>query len=109
MRLVAARTFLDVSTGQILTLDGVELYRVPYVQVPNAEACPPIVLPKRIRQRVIRYYDPATWKPRGDWGYGRYTHWTRKTTRPFRMWPEVWDQISAKTQHLAIPEWREEV
>jgi hypothetical protein len=59
--------------------------------------------------RAIRYYDPATWKPGGNWGNGRYIKWSKKTTRPFEMWPEVWYGISKNEQHLAIREWREEV
>jgi hypothetical protein len=41
MRLVLARTFLDVAPGHILEIDEVERYRAPYVQVEDAEACPP--------------------------------------------------------------------
>jgi hypothetical protein len=54
----------------------------------DAEPYTPIMLPKQIRSRVIHYYDPATWKPKGNWGNGRYIRWTKKTTRPFEMWPE---------------------
>jgi hypothetical protein len=109
MALVAARTFVDMSAGQVFTLAGVEQYRVPYAHVPNAEACPPIVVAKRIRLRMIHYYDPATWELKGNWGNIRYIYWTRKTTRPFEMLPEVSDKISPKNQHLATHAWREKV
>jgi hypothetical protein len=36
LALVAARTFVDMITGQILTLDGIEQYWVPYVLAPDA-------------------------------------------------------------------------
>jgi hypothetical protein len=85
-------------------VDGAEQYRVLYARVPDAEACAPIVLPGRIRLRVIRYYDPATWKPGGNWGDGRCIKWTKKTTRPFEMWPELWCGISKKDQQLAMKE-----
>jgi hypothetical protein len=109
MALAVARTFLDMSTGQILTINRVEQYHVPYVQVPDVEACAPILLPERIRLRIIHYYDPATWGPKGNWGDGRYIEWTKKTIRPLEMWPEVWAGISDKRQHLAIQRWREDV
>jgi hypothetical protein len=102
MALVVARTFLDMTTGQILTINGVEHYRVPYVQVPDAEACTPILLPERIRLRIIHYYDSTEWKPKGNWGNGRYIKWIRKITRPFAMWPEVWNHVGDIRQHLAI-------
>jgi hypothetical protein len=101
MALVAARTYIEMCAGQVHMLNGVEQYRIPYVQVPNAEACTPIILPKRIRVRVIRYSDPARWRPKGNWGNGRRIHWTRKTKRPFGMWPKVWDRISDKVKHFA--------
>jgi hypothetical protein len=71
MKAVVARTFLDVSTGRILEIYGVEQYRVPYVEVAGAEACPPIPHPTRAKLRVVHYYDPATWKPTGNWGNQR--------------------------------------
>jgi hypothetical protein len=109
MALVVARTFVDMSTGQILTLDGIEQYWVPYAHAPDAEPCALIIPPDRIRLRVIHYYDPATWKPDGNWGNGRYVGWTKTTTRPFEMWPEVWGDIGPKVERLAIGEWCEEV
>jgi hypothetical protein len=65
VELFVARTFLDVTTGLIIRINGAEQYRVPYVQVPDAVACAPIALPRRIRLRVVHYYDSNTWGPVG--------------------------------------------
>jgi hypothetical protein len=37
IELVVARTFLDVTNGMIVSIGGRKQYRVPYVQVPDAE------------------------------------------------------------------------
>jgi hypothetical protein len=87
MALVVARTFLDVTNGMIVSIGGCEQNRVPYVQVPDAEACAPPVLPQRIRIRVVHCSHPDTWRPADSWGDGRFIQWARKTTRPYEMLP----------------------
>jgi hypothetical protein len=98
MNLVVARTFLDMATGRILETDEAEQYRAPYVQVEDAEACPPIPFPQRTKLHIVHYYDPATWKPRGNWANGRWITWTKKTTRLFKLnYGSQWDLSDSST------------
>jgi hypothetical protein len=109
MNLVVARTLFDMATGRICEIDNKELYRAAYAQVEDAEACEPIPLPARAKLRVVHYYDPATWEPRGTWANGRWVDWTKKTTRPMEIWPELWNTTGTVAQQQAIVEWRKEV
>jgi hypothetical protein len=104
MNLVAARTFLDMAIGRICEIDNKELCWAAYTQVENAEACEPIPLPGRAKLRVVHYYDPTTWKPRGNWADGRWVDWTKKTTRPMEIWPDLWNTTAPPAQHVAIIE-----
>jgi hypothetical protein len=80
-----------------------------YTQVEDAEACEPIPLPARAKLRVVHYYDLAKWKPRGNWANGRWVNWTKKTTRPMDIWPELWNTTGTVAQQQASIEWRKEV
>ena len=63
---------------------------------------------KMVDLRTIHYFDPKTWTMRGNWSSGRYITWTRKTTRPFEMWPEAWDseKIGLAQKQIAIADWK---
>jgi hypothetical protein len=104
MNLAVARTFLDMAAGRILEIDEEEQYCATYVQVKEAEACPPIPFPQRAKLHGAHYYDPTTWKPRGNWANGRWIIWTEKTTRPFELWPELWQSVGPVGQQQAIVE-----
>jgi hypothetical protein len=109
MNLVAAGTFLYMATGRICEVDNEELSQATCAQVENAEACEPIPLPVRIKLRVVHYYDPTKWKPRGNWANGRWVDWTKKTTRPMEIWPELWNTTAPAAQQQVAVEWRKEV
>jgi hypothetical protein len=113
MGLVTAISYIDLSNGEVITVKGVEQYRIPYVPVRNADGTVvpglAITLPNTVEVRVIHYFDPTTWRAHGNWSAGRHIQWTKPTTRPFEMWPKVWDGVSLPAERIAIAEWREEV
>jgi hypothetical protein len=94
---VAARTFLDLATGHGTHCE----YRRRGVVSRDIRT-------GGTKSRAEHYYDPATWRPRGNWANGR-VNWTRKTTRPFEIWPELRTGTGPVAQQLAIVEWRQEV
>jgi hypothetical protein len=70
----------------------------------------PIKIPKVGDVRTIHYFDPATWRAYGNWSSGRYIRWTKPTTRPFEMRPEVWNcDVMLPAKRIAIAQWKEEV
>jgi hypothetical protein len=114
MELVAAISYIDMSNGEVVTVRGVEQYRIPYVPDRDADGvivpCLPITLPNIVEVWVLHYFDPATWRAYGNWSAGRYIQWAKPTTRPFEMRPEVWNShVSLPAKRIAIAEWKEEV
>jgi hypothetical protein len=89
-------------------MNGIEQFRIPYKPELNADGSivpsADIKMNRVVDLRIIHYFDPMTWKMRGDWSSGRYIHWTKKTTRPFEMWPEAWnaDGASLEQKHISI-------
>jgi hypothetical protein len=50
---------------------------------------------------------PCNLEGEGDWSSGRYIHWTKKTTRPFELWPEAWnDNNKLEAKNIAIADWK---
>jgi hypothetical protein len=93
-------------------VNGVEQFRIPYKPELNADGSivpsADINVNRVVDLRTIHYFDPMTWKMRGDWSSGRYTHRTKKTMRPFEMWPEAWnaDGVSLEQKNIAVADWK---
>jgi hypothetical protein len=112
MDLVVAISYLDKLSGEFITMNGIEQFRIPYKPEFNADGT--IVPSADIKMnrvadlRTIQYFGPITWTMRGNWSSGRYTHWTKKTTRPFEMWPEAWnaDGVSLEQKQISITDWK---
>jgi hypothetical protein len=106
---IVARTFFDMSTGELLVLGGVGQYRVPCAfvddRVDKSKPLSPIDLGQRILLRTIHYCDPMTWRPKGGWAQGRYVLHTKPTTRPTETWPELWSPLTRNQKRASISEW----
>ena len=61
MGLVTAISYIDLSHGDVITVRGVEQYRVLYVPVRDAAGTVvpgfPITLPNTVDVRVVHYFD----------------------------------------------------
>jgi hypothetical protein len=112
MDVVVAISFLDKLSGEFITMNGIEQFRIPYKPelntdgtiVPSAD----IKMNRVVDLRTIHYFGPITWAMRGNWSSGRYIHWTKKTTRPFEKWPEAWnaDGVSLEQRQISIADWK---
>jgi hypothetical protein len=112
MDLVVAISYLDKLSREFITVNGVEQFRIPYKPELNADgSIVPSTDIKMIRVvdlRAIHYFDPMTWEMRGNWSSGRYIHWTKKTMRPFEMFPEAWnaDGVTLEQKNIAVADWQ---
>jgi hypothetical protein len=111
---VVAISYVDETDGEFITVKGVEHFRTPYVPELDADGAivpiTPINVRKKVDLRTIHYFYPAMRKASGNWSSGRYNRWTKPTTRPFEMWPEVWNSNnSLQAKAIAIAQWKEEV
>jgi hypothetical protein len=108
MDLVVAISYLDKLSGKFITMGGIEQFRIPYKPELNADGTivpsADIKMNRVVDLRTIHYFDPMTWAMRENWSSGRYLHWTRKTTRPFEIWPEAWnaDGVSLEQKQTSI-------
>jgi hypothetical protein len=108
MDLVVAISCLDKLSGEFITMNGIEHFRIPCKPELNADGTivpsADIKMNRVMDLRTIHYFDPITWTMRGNWSSGRYIHWTKKTTRPFEMWPEAWnaDGVSLEQKQISI-------
>ena len=112
MELVVAISYLDKLSGEFITMNGIEQFRIPYKAELNHDGTivpsETINMNKMVDLRTIHYFDPKTWTMKGNWSSGRYITWTRKTTRPFEMWPEAWnsEKIGLAQKQIAIADWK---
>jgi hypothetical protein len=114
MDAVVAISYLDKTSGEFITVNKVEQFRIPYTPELDADGSivpsTPINMRKIVELRTVHYFDPTSWKASGNWSSGRYIHWTKPTTRPFEMWPEVWNSNNSMlAKAIAIAQWRETV
>jgi hypothetical protein len=95
MELVVAISYFDKLSGEFITMNGIEQFRIPYKAELNDDGTivpsETINMNKMVDLRTAHYFDFKTWTMRRNWSSGRYITWTRKTTRPFQMWPEAWN------------------
>jgi hypothetical protein len=112
MDLVVAISYLDKLSGEFITANRVEQLRIPYKPELNADGSivpsTDIKMNRVVDLRAIHYFDPMSWKMRGNWSSGRYMHWTKKTMRPFEMWPEAWnaDRERLEQKNIAVADWK---
>jgi hypothetical protein len=109
---VVAKTFIDVITGEILTLNGVGQHRIPYdwniTKEGKGKPYTPIPLGEDMRLRVVHYYYPLLQKPKGKWPRGRFAHHAKTITRPPELWPELRKAMGDARRELAKDEWEKE-
>jgi hypothetical protein len=109
---VVTKSFIDINTREILTLNGVEQYRIQYdwnaTQEAKGKPYTPIPLGKDMRLRVVHYYDPLLWKPKDNWARGRFVRHTKTTAQPPELWPELWKGVGDARQELAKGTWGQE-
>jgi hypothetical protein len=112
MDFVVAISYLDKLSGEFITACRVEQCRIPFKPELNADGSSvpsaDIKISRVVDLRTIYYFDPMTWKMRGNWSSGRYIHWTKKTMRTFEMWPEAWNAGggSLEQKNIAVADWK---
>jgi hypothetical protein len=113
LALVVAKTHIDMTTGEIFVIDGVEQYRVPHTfsvdEKTKGLLYSPIKWEAKTQLRAIHYYDALSWKPRGNWANDHWAKRTKKTIRTLEMRPELRRALTPKQKQTAIKAWQDKL
>jgi hypothetical protein len=71
MELVVAISHLDKLSGEFITMNGIEQFRIPHKAELNDDGTivpsETINMNKMVDLRTTHYFDPKTWTMRGNW------------------------------------------